>query len=366
LQDALLRAMTFMIVASPCALVLATMPPLLAAIATASRNRVLVKSSVVMERLGMATRVVLDKTGTLTEGTPRLVAVHPTGPLGLDSGALLEFAAGAEASSEHPLGRAVVARARELDLRVPTATDFRAVPGRGVVATVHGRRIEVSSAAGHDLDPAAAAVVAEQEEAGRTAVIVTVDGTVAGVLALADRVRPDARSAVTRLTALTGRPPVLLTGDNPRAARAVADEVGITDVRAGLHPEQKAAVIAELRAAGERVLVVGDGVNDAPSLATADVGVAMGGVGSDLTLQTADAVLVRDELHAVPAVLTLSRRARRLVLQNLVLAASAIVVLVAWDLTGHLPLPLGVAGHEGSTILVALNGLRLLRPSVWR
>jgi cation-transporting P-type ATPase J len=363
LQDALLRAMTFMIVASPCALVLATMPPLLAAIATASRHRVLVKSSVVMERLGTATVAVLDKTGTITEGVPRVVAVRPTGTLGTD--ALLALAAAAEASSEHPLGRAVVALARQRELALPSATEFRAMPGRGVTATVDGHRVEVCSTAGQDLDACAAGAVAELEEAGRTTVVVTVDGTVAGVLGLADRVRPDAREAVARLTALTGRSPVLLTGDNPRAARAVAEEVGITDVRAALRPEQKAAAVADLRAAGERVLVVGDGVNDAPSLATADVGIAMGGVGSDLTLQTADAVLVRDELPAVPAVLALSRRARWIVMQNLTLAATAIAVLVAWDLTGHLPLPLGVAGHEGSTVLVALNGLRLLRASAW-
>ncbi|MCW2691936.1 MAG: putative cation-transporting P-type ATPase, partial [Mycobacterium sp.] len=167
-------------------------------------------------------------------------------------------------------------------------------------------------------------------------------------------------------TAATGTPPVLLTGDNPRAAARLAAEVGIADVRAGLLPEDKVAAVEALQAAGGRVLVVGDGVNDAPALAAAYLGVAMGGVGSDVALETADAVVVRDELATVPAVVALSRRAKRLVRANLAFAGTVITGLVVWDLAGHLPLPLGVAGHEGSTIVVALNGLRLLGPGAWR
>lgn len=363
LAPTLLRAMTFMIVASPCALVLATMPPLLAAIATAGRHRVLVKSAVVMERLGTATLAILDKTGTLTEGAPRLVTVRPLP--GHDANALLALAAAAETPSEHPLARAIVMHTAAAGIAVPTVHDFRAEPGRGVTAMVGPRRVAVTSPDHDGIEAAAAGIVRELQADGCTAVVVTVDGATAGVLGLADRVRPGAAAAVARLAALTGKPPILLTGDNPAAAHRVAVEVGITDVRAGLLPADKAAVVAQLQAGGDRVLVVGDGVNDAPSLATAELGVAMGGVGSDLALQTADAVLVHDELDAVPAVVALSRRARRLIVQNLVIAATAIALLVAWDLTGTLPLPLAVAGHEGSTILVALNGLRLLRRSAW-
>lgn len=362
LEPTLLRAMTFMIVASPCALVLATMPPLLAGIATSGRRGVLVKSAVVMERLGTATLAVLDKTGTLTEGDPRVSAVRPLH--GRAAGDLLALAAAAESPSEHPLARAVVARAASDRIPVPAAHSFTAEPGRGVTATVRGRRVEVRAPV-EPLDAQSAAVVRELAADGCTAALVSVDGETAGVLGFADRVRPGARDAVARLTALTGKPPVLLTGDNAAAARRVAAAVGIVDVRAGLLPSEKAAVVAEQQAAGERVLTVGDGVNDAPALATAELGVAMGGIGSDLALQTADAVLVRDDLSDVPAVIALSRRARRLVVQNLVLAGTAIIILVAWDIAGHLPLPLGVAGHEGSTVLVALNGLRLLRPSAW-
>jgi P-type E1-E2 ATPase len=168
------------------------------------------------------------------------------------------------------------------------------------------------------------------------------------------------------LTALTGTTPVLLTGDNASAAARVAEATGLTDVRADLLPEDKVNAVRGMQDAGRKVLFVGDGVNDAPALAAAHAGVAMGRAGSDLALETADAVVVRDELAAVPAVVRLSRAARRLVVQNLVIAGTCITVLVVWDLVGHLPLPLGVAGHEGSTVLVGLNGLRLLRESAWR
>jgi heavy metal translocating P-type ATPase len=360
----LLRAMTFMIVASPCAVVLATMPPLLSAIANAGRHGVLVKSAVAMERLGSVTRVALDKTGTLTEGAPRVAHVHALPAGGLDADTALTLAAAAELHSEHPLGRAVVAAARERGLRLPEARQFDSEPGRGVSALVSGRKVRVGSPAA--LLTGACPAVTEAEADGRTAVVVEVDGEPVAVLAVDDRLRAGAPEAVAALARLTGTAPTLLTGDNPRAAARVAGEVGITDVRAGLLPQDKVAAVREWERAGDKVLVVGDGVNDAPALAAATAGVAMGRAGSDLALESADAVVVRDEAAAVPAVVALSRRARRLVVQNLVIASVCIGVLVVWDLAWHLPLPLGVAGHEGSTVLVGLNGLRLLRESAWR
>ncbi|OEJ40036.1 metal-transporting ATPase [Streptomyces agglomeratus] len=375
----LLRAMTFMIVASPCAVVLATMPPLLSAIANAGRHGVLVKSAVVMERLGGVTRVALDKTGTLTEGAPRVAEVRVVGEgaaKGLGSAEVLALAAAAEHPSEHPLARAVVGLAKERGLRLVAAEDFSSVPGRGVRAVVAGRVVQVGSpaallgagaAAGAGAAGGGAEVVVEEIEGlGRTAVVVLVDGDPVGVLGVEDRVRAGAGEAVAALGRLTGSAPVLLTGDNERAAAKLAGGVGITEVRAGLLPQDKVAAVREWEAAGEKVLVVGDGVNDAPALAAAHSGIAMGRAGSDLALETADAVVVRDELATVPAVVALSRRARRLVVQNLVVASVCIGALVIWDLAGHLPLPLGVAGHEGSTVLVGLNGLRLLRESAWR
>ncbi|WP_218154122.1 heavy metal translocating P-type ATPase [Nonomuraea pusilla] len=415
LQDSLLRAMTFMIVASPCAVVLATMPPLLAAIATAGRHGVLIKSAVVMEQLAGITQVAFDKTGTLTEGRPHLTHLHALPGSGLSDHQLLALAAAAEDGSEHPLGRAVVAAARDRDLRLPAATRFASLPGQGVRAHVAGHLVEIGSPAHLLSEPAPGAgpartpvaelagpartpvaelagpartpvaelagpartpvaelagpartPVAELEDGGHTAVVMLLDGRPAAVLALADRIRPEAAEAVARLTALTHAAPVLLTGDNPRAAARLAAQTGITDVRAGLLPQDKVAAIRELQQEGARVALVGDGVNDAPALATAHTGVAMGRTGADLTLDAADAVITRDELATVPTVIALARRARRLVMANLAIAATFIVVLVAWDLLGELPLPLGVAGHEGSTVIVGLNGLRLLRTAAWR
>lgn len=397
-SEALLRAMTFMIVASPCAVVLATMPPLLSAIANAGRHGVLVKSAVAMERLGQIDAVALDKTGTLTEGTPRVVDVRPLRERGLDEDKLLMLAAAAEHPSEHPLARAVMDAARERGLDLPAARDFTSAPGIGVRAVIEDRTVEVGAparllveaeaeaeaqaeteskaeaeaeveakcAADADAAGLVAALARELEESGRTAVLVVVDGTPAGVLGIADRLRPDAAATVAALTVLTGTAPALLTGDNPRAAAHLAAEAGIEDVRAGLLPQDKVGAVRELEGAGHRVMVVGDGVNDAPALAAAHIGVAMGRAGSDLALETADAVIVRDELAAVPATVALSRRARELVVQNLVIAGVFIAGLVFWDLAGTLPLPLGVAGHEGSTVLVGLNGLRLLRDAAWK
>ncbi|REE95232.1 heavy metal translocating P-type ATPase [Thermomonospora umbrina] len=367
-RAALLRAMTFMIVASPCAVVLATMPPLLAAMANAGRHGVLVKSAVAMEGLGRTTAVAFDKTGTLTEGLPHLAGVRVLPGAVADDAELLTLAAAVEDPSEHPLARAVVDAARRAGLAAERVEDFASVPGRGVGGRVAGRLVEVGSPA-HlltEADGRAAAAVAELEGAGRTAVVVRVDGVPAGVLGVADTLRPGAAATVAAIAVLTGASPVLLTGDNAGAAGDLARRVGITDVRAGLLPEDKVAAVRDMRASGRRVLVVGDGVNDAPALATADTGVAMGRTGSDLALDTADAVIVGDDLAGVPAVVALSRRARRVILANLAIAGAFIAVLTLWDLIGHLPLPLGVLGHEGSTVIVGLNGLRLLRAAAWR
>lgn len=371
LTSSLLRAMTFMIVASPCAVVLATMPPLLSAMANAGRHGVLVKSAVVMERLGQVDAVALDKTGTLTEGTPRITDIRPLAGSGLDEDALLALAAGAEHPSEHPLARAVVDAARERGLTFPDMQDFTSIPGIGVTATVDGRTIEVGAPA-HLLNDAgdaasarAAVVVGDLEGDGRTAALVVRNAAPIGVLGIADRLRPDAAATVASLAALIGSTPLLLTGDNSRAAARLAEEVGITDVRAGLLPQDKVTAVREQETAGRKVLVIGDGVNDAPALAAAHTGIAMGRAGSDLALETADAVIVRDELATVPTAVGLSRAARRLVVQNLVIAGVFITGLVIWDLIGHLPLPLGVLGHEGSTVIVGLNGLRLLRDAAW-
>jgi cation-transporting P-type ATPase J len=323
-EPTLLRAMTFMIVASPCAVVLATMPPLLSAIANASRHGVLVKSAVVLEGLGQADVVAFDKTGTLTEGAPRVCEVEPVPAGGCGADELLALAAAAERGSEHPIARAVVAAARERSLDVPAAAEgFDSSPGQVVSAIVAGRHVRVGYPALLDPPGLPSTWCAGSRPRGLTAVVVLVDDAPAGVLAVTDRLRPGARETVAALTALTGRSPILLTGDNY-------------------------------------------GINDAPAMAAAHIGVAMGRHGSDLALETADAIIVRDELATLPQVVRLSRRAHGLVRANLAIAATVIVALVGWDVVDRLPLPLGVAGHEGSTVLVALNGLRLLHPRAWR
>jgi cation-transporting P-type ATPase D len=364
LESTLLRAMTFMIVASPCAVVLATMPPLLSAIANASRNGVLVKSAVAMETLADITVVAVDKTGTLTSGTPRLSFIEPLKTETMSDDELVEIAAAAEQFSEHPLGAAVVTAAHERGIAIREACDFRALPGRGVRATVRHQVVEVLSPTAYSDDPLPE--LSAVENSGATAAVVVVDGRPVGVLGFEDRLRVDAAAALRRVTALTSHPAVLLTGDNAKAAARLADQIGIDDVRAGLLPDQKAVAVQQLQQDGHRVLLVGDGVNDAPAMAVADTSVAMGRSGADLTLDTADVVTIRDELNPIATVVSLAQRARRIVIANLAIAASVITALVVWDLFGELPLPLGVAGHEGSTILVALNGLRLLHQGAWR
>jgi cation-transporting P-type ATPase D len=364
LQSTLLRAMTFMIVASPCAVVLATMPPLLSAIANAGRHGVLVKSAVAMEHLADATVVAIDKTGTLTTGMPRLTSVVPLDDQQMDVDEILRIAASAERFSEHPLGRAVVAEARQREIDIPEAAEFHAQPGRGVRARLSGQVIEVVSPRSLGSDPPPG--VTDVQNTGSTAVVVVVDRLAVGILGLTDTVREGTKDIVGTITALTSAPPVLLTGDNQRAAKRLATDVGISDIRADLLPEDKVAEVRRLQADGHRVLFVGDGINDAPAMVAAHASIAMGLNGADLTLDTADAVTVRDELATIPAVVALARRARRVVIANLAIAVTFITGLVAWDLFGHLPLPLGVAGHEGSTIIVALNGLRLLSPRAWQ
>ncbi|CAN5708024.1 hypothetical protein BH23CHL5_BH23CHL5_15850 [soil metagenome] len=362
-NDAFYRAITLLVVASPCALVISTPASTLAGLANAARNGVLFKGSGYLEDLGLVHTVAFDKTGTLTVGKPRVTDI-----VSCDGGwteeVLLRRAAAAEYLSEHPLATAIIEESRSQGMVLPEATSFEAVTGKGLTATVEGSRVAVGSIKlfadlGIDVIDADA-VALKLRDQGKTAILVGDDQMVHGVIAVADTLRPSAQGVVSELKALGVDQTVMLTGDHHAVARAIAAQVGIDDVRAGLLPEEKLDVIREMKESGS-IAMIGDGVNDAPALATANVGVAMGGAGSDVALETADVVLIADDLTKLPYAVSLSQRTRRTIVQNLTFSLLVIIVLVTLALTVGIPLPLGVVGHEGSTIIVVLNGLRLLR-----
>ena len=357
------RAMTLLVVASPCALVISIPAAVLSAIAGGARDGILFKGGVTLEQAAAVRVVALDKTGTLTEGKPRVTDV-----LALDQedgAAVLGLAAAVEVRSEHHLGKAVVEAAGERGLPVVPAEEIETFPGRGICGVVQGRRVWVGNQGlmretGVGFDGVVLSRIQALESQGKTVVVVGAERPL-GLIAVADTVRPAARRVVEELRRQGITHLVMLTGDNARVANAVAAEIGISEWRAGLLPEQKVAAVRELVATRGPVAMVGDGVNDAPALAAATVGVTMGGAATDVALETADVVLMADDLTKLPRALELSRRCRRVILQNLGFAGLVILGLVTSTLIGWMTLPVGVVGHEGSTLLVVLNGLRLLR-----
>jgi Cd2+/Zn2+-exporting ATPase len=380
-QTTFYRAMTVMVVASPCALVISTPASILSAIAAAARRGVLFKGGVYLEKAAAIDIVAFDKTGTLTEGRPVVTDLHAIARPGQSASEiacfqeeLLWLAAAVEARSEHPIARAIVAEAKRRFMPIERCLKFQSVAGRGVSAEVCGRRIAVGNLKyfeGYE-SPESRQLEAEMDrlqDAGRTGMLVgeilgdlSQQPTVRylGFVAVADKVRAEAALIVTQLRELGVKRIVMITGDDARVAAAVAKKCGVDEVHADLLPQDKVRVIQKLKEAG-RVAMVGDGVNDAPALATADVGIAMGAAGTDVAMETADVVLMSDALEGIPFTLALSRRTRQIVFQNLSFALAVIAVLVVSALGFRLPLPLGVVGHEGSTVLVCLNGLRLLR-----
>lgn len=376
-HDAFYRAMTVMVVASPCALIISTPASILSAIGGAARRGVLFKGGVHLERAATVKVVTFDKTGTLTEGKPRVTDVvvgdqvvdfrSTPDPAALD---LLGLVGAVEKKSEHPLAEAIVTECRRREIRLEECSAFQSVSGKGASGLVNGRRIAVGNAryfAAHGITIPEVFVgrLATLQDEGKTCVIVgeldEAAGTASllGAVAIADVLRADAAAVIAQLKADGIERVVMLTGDNGRVARAVAQQAGVDEFHADLLPEDKVRVIKELKSIGP-VAMVGDGVNDAPALASATVGIAMGAAGTDVAMETADVVLMSDNLQNIPFALALSRRARRVIYQNLSFALAVIVVLVVSALGFHLPLPLGVVGHEGSTVLVCLNGLRML------
>ncbi len=364
------RAMTLMVAASPCALVISTPAAVLSAIAAGARRGVLFKGGVTVEETARVQVVCFDKTGTLTEGRTRLVTLEPHPEASLSEDALLTLAAAVQARSEHHLATATVAEAERRGLEVPVATAFHATAGRGVEARVGAQTVRMGNLAFFDGAPPACgweqarAAVQALEQSGQTAVAV-VGGTdetrrVLGWMGFADTLRPGAAGVVQHLKRLGVSHVVMLTGDNAGVAGAIGAQAGVDEVHAGLLPEEKVARVQALARQYGAVAMVGDGVNDAPALAAATVGIAMGGAGTDVALETADVVLMGDDLAQLPYALALGRAARRTLAANIALSLGAIAVMVASILVVGLPLPLAVVGHEGSTVLVSLNGLRLL------
>ena len=369
------RAMTIMVVASPCALVISTPATVLSAIGGAARRGILIKGGSHLERAARIDIVAIDKTGTLTVGKPSLTEVvtasgiHPvSSPLPADTTPLLRIAAALEAKSEHPLAHAIVKSAEALGIEPLPATDFQSTAGKGAEATIDSTRYLIGSerlfrelnARGLD---AMAALSEPIQASGKTCVWLgsrTGDQVTAlAVLAMADTIRPAARDLARQLKKLGVKKVVMLTGDQRLVAEAIAKEAHVDEVRAELLPEDKLNVIRQLKTEGT-VMMIGDGVNDAPALAMSDLGVAMGAVGTDVAMETADIVLMGDRLENIPLLLAHTKRAKRVLLQNLIFASAVIIVLIISALGFALPLPLGVIGHEGSTVLVCLNGLRLL------
>lgn len=360
---AFMRAMSMLIGASPCALAISTPAAVLAGLARAARGGVLVKGGVHLENLGVLRSIAVDKTGTITRGRPELTAVSPMP--GVSEDELLRVAACVESASDHPIARAVVSAARARGIDVPKPVDASAVKGRGVEATVDGVRAGVGRAtlftdhAALRADPSVGALAAAIEAQAMTAMSVVHGQRTLGAIGVSDRARPEAAEAVASLREL-GCEVVMLTGDNAATALHVSREVGIARVEAGLMPEQKIGFVKELASDGRAAGMVGDGVNDAPALAAATVGIAMGHGGTDVALEAADIALMSDDLTRLPFAVDLGRATRTMIRQNVVFSMGVVAALIPLTLLGLIPLSVAVVCHEGSTVLVALHGLRLL------
>jgi Zn2+/Cd2+-exporting ATPase len=368
----------FLVVASPCALMAATMPALLSGIANGARHGILFKNAAQLEAIGQVKAIAFDKTGTLTTGKPQVVQVMAVET----TDKLLQVAAALESMSEHPIGDAIVRAAQKQGWEWTEAVNVQAHTGRGITGEVEGKIAVVGKAAfvqaqANNCPDALTEQSQKWEQEGKTVVWVAHAVGVAslrrqtlreqnenrllGIIAVADTVRATAARSIVQLKRLGIEQIVMLTGDNERTANNIGWEIGIDRVYAELLPEAKLEVIRQLQQQYPSVAMVGDGINDAPALAQASVGIAMGTAGSDVALETADVVLMADRLEQLEYAIRLSRRAGRIVKQNIVFALSFIVILLIANFTGNMTLPLGVLGHEGSTVLVILNGLRLLK-----
>lgn len=360
--EAFLRAMTMLVGASPCALAISTPSAILAGIAQAARCGVLIKGGVHLENLGGVRAIAFDKTGTLTIGRPKVTDLMTVG--GKTEDEVLGMAAAAENHSQHPLAQAIVACAAEHHVDYSSPKQAKALLGQGIEAIVDEKVIRIGNErlfAGDSLPPSLVQASRRLESEGKTCVFVKQGAQFTGLIALADTPRPEAKATIERLKRLGLAELVILTGDNARVGEAIAGRLGIATVVANLLPEQKVEFIRALLQRHRAVAMVGDGINDAPAMATATIGIAMGGAGTDVALETADIALMSDALNKLPFAIGLSRQTRRVILQNIIIALGVIAMLVPTALLGMTSIGIAIMFHEGSTILVVLNALRLLR-----
>ncbi len=365
-ETAIYRALTFLVVASPCALMAAIMPTLLSGIANGAKQGILFKNGSQLEMMGKVRAIAFDKTGTLTTGVLEVCEVIPLSEYTQEY--VLKSAASLESRSEHPLGEAIVKAAKHLDWT--PATEVQAFPGQGIIGIVNHQEViagKYNFVQNYvvDLPQNLIEIATKFELQGKTVVWIAQKISqqyhVLGIIAIADTVRSQAAATISQLKKLGIEQIVMLTGDNQQTAESVAWDLGIDRVYAELLPEDKLHVIRRLQQEYKTVAMVGDGINDAPALAQASVGIAMGTVGSDVALETADIVLMADRLEKIEVAMRLGKRAQAIVKQNITIALGFIILLLIGNFLGDINLPIGVVGHEGSTVLVTLSGLRLLK-----
>jgi Cd2+/Zn2+-exporting ATPase len=352
-----------LIVFCPCALVLATPTAIVASIGKAARRLILVKGEEFAETVGQTHIVALDKTGTLTIGKPKVTGLVELNSLG--RAALLRLAASAERFSEHPVGKAIRQAAEREALPLFEALDFRTLAGCGVEARVDGKRVRVGRPEWLQRQSLPLTMEGQQhlnelEAQGHTVLAVATDDEVAGLIAVRDVLRPEAREAVARLRAQSIRL-VMLTGDNPRAARVIASEAGVGEAHAALLPEDKLRLVREWQSTGNHVTFVGDGINDAPALAAADIGVAMGAAGTDVAIETSDIAFLSDDLTKMPEIIALSRRTLSIIRQNIAFSVGLNILSVVAAGLGWISPIGGAIIHEGGAMAVIINAVRLLR-----
>ena len=358
------RAMAVLVGASPCALAISTPSAVLSGVARAARGGVLIKGGRPLEDLGSLTAIAFDKTGTLTEGRPKLTGTYPLNSV--SESKLLEVIIAVEQLSDHPLAAAMVKGAKNiLGKDVPAASNVEAILGRGIRAEykdsiVYVGNKELFTERNIQIEGAIVQQVEQLEMKGNTTMLVEQDNRFIGIITLMDVARADARATLSALSEIGIRKMVMLTGDNQKVAEAIAAEIGITDAIGNLLPEQKLEAIDQLKATEKKIAMVGDGVNDAPAMAKSTVGIAMGAAGSDVALETADIALMADKLGNLPFAIGLSRKARQIIKQNVLISLGMVILLIPLTITGVAKMGPAVIGHEGSTVVVVLNALRLL------